>query len=132
MNNEAIRFFKAFCEQITEWEKEGIPVVLSGNEAKKEILREKLKLIYETFLTKKDRKTGKLTSLNCNGDFDLSNIDIIDIEEGKKIHILYNKNYPNNYSVKNKITIVVEPNSYLIDKREIYDSSSQKWKNIVF
>lgn len=131
-----LNMFKLFCKKMTDWEKETYEIYQKNDdiEHKKDIIKNNLREIYNEFLTKKERKTGRIASLSAGEtpEFDLLTIEFGNVFiEDKKAIIFYSKKESDYYSNNYRVTFLKKEGSFLIDKMERYSSYNDKWVNVV-
>lgn len=100
-------------------------------------LKERLKKIFDKYLTDRTRKTGRIESMQFslgNPDYDSATESIESIVQEKSSFILTTKKiYPNdNYHENYRYKIKSTNNSLLIDSKERYSEFEKKWiKDII-
>jgi hypothetical protein len=141
--NSVTKFLYSFMNEMNLWE---IEVHLSyskcistgsGWDQAVELAREKLECIYDKYLTKKQRKNGRLSGPDVatfpEYDPDLEKIEQIERLE-RKIIVATKKQDHNmkNYFILCRYILIEKNGIYLIDTKEIYSSHKEKWMNRVF
>lgn len=101
----------------------------------KEEVRNNLSEIYNKFLTKKERKTGRLAALNfglpTEYNPDVEKITSIEVNENQK-KIIIETIYKTYLEFKRKYTIKILQNEFKIDKREDFSPLKEKWVAVTF
>lgn len=134
----------AFMDEMNSWEKGAYPnytkAIASGQGWDDAVAsaREGLVIIYEKFLTKKERKTGRLAGPHVSQfpeyDSKLEIIESIECTGKGKFLITTKKQYPNmpNYCTTHRYKILEKGDQYLIDVKEDFSNYKEKWENKVF
>lgn len=128
--------FVSFINEMNKWEKE------SQSEFEKEdnpdfdithsrnVLRQKLEIIYLEFCTIKKTKHRRLESLSFGTppNYDIANLEILSLEKTQRKCIIYTKqlNRSRDYC---RYTLINKSNKWLIDKKELYLKFDDKWIN---
>lgn len=134
------KLLHSFWLEMNVWEKQTYNDYTNGEDNfDKKVSRalESLIVIYEKYLTKKTRKTGRLAGPDAGlfPEYDINLEEIISIEENssKKIIVTTKKRDHNisDYYTNHRYTIV-EKKVFLIDTKETYRPHEEKWLNDVF
>ena len=132
-----------FMNEMNAWEKRAYPdyskAIASGQGWDDAVAaaREGLAAIYEKFLTKKERKTGRLAGPHVSQfpeyDSKLEVIESIECVRKGKFLVTTKKQDPNmpNYFTAHRYKILEKGGQYLIDVKESFSNYKEKWENKV-
>lgn len=126
----------SFMHEMKLWEDKFCLLYQEPDGAMKHIdeARADLRVIYEKYLTKKDRKRGKLAAPSAGYptefDPDAEKILNVDLRKPKKIIIetLWTHPQSNDSIQKRRYVLVQDKQGLLIDSKEVYRSYSQQWE----
>jgi hypothetical protein len=135
-----------FMKKMNHWEVTSYELCKNENgglEKNGNQVKEGLVLIYDQYLTKKERKTGRLAGPDVGypPEYDLANEKIVATEQlgGGKISIETHWNHPvmKDFSEKRKYLLISKDliskgTEWRIDKKEVFSPSKGKWVNHVF
>lgn len=135
----AIVHLQAFMAEMNAWETKYVELVRrDGIETIVEPARAELAAIYGTFLTERERKTGRLASVDVGypAAFDpqRERVEASELLANGKAVIVTNVAHPNlaiSYQEKRRYTLVPKGEAWLLDKQE-HERSNGKWVNVVF
>jgi len=125
-----------FIVAMNEWELESYPLLTQceANEANethkaKLLVKKKLDFIFDFFCTKRIRKYGRQAALDCGEPPEYSPCEVIleHHQENKKLVIYTQQNL--GFKSKFRYTLVYKNKEWLIDRKEYYAGSDDKWKN---
>lgn len=138
--NDAQSTLLDFFRKMNTWEKDAFFLYKQENggiDKNSEKTLSGLVNLYNEFLTKRDRKTGRIASLHASEypEYDVDLEQVIGYEFGRgKIIINTEKTDANikDYKTSYRYALVKEGDRYLIDKKEKFSSYNEKWVNVVF
>lgn len=122
MNLWEVKYYSAFIEAFkTNDGKRGLPDIV------RESQKEELESIFSEFLTKKERKFGRLVSLStsCPPAYDPENDEIVEMEVGNKRAIFVVQKHTG-FKNKYRYTLHFKKGEWRIDKKEMSDEND-KW-----
>lgn len=127
----------AFMAEMHQWETSLIEAQKSSGgtyfEANKDALRASLQGIYQTHLTPKERKNGRVAALNFGTPLEYNpSVERIAASEvltpNKKIVI--ETVYPTYMEFRRRYTLVFSNDTWLLDKREDFSPVKGKWTSV--
>lgn len=126
----------SFMHEMKFWEDKFRVLYQEPDGAMKHIdeARADLRIIYEKYLTKKDRNRGKLAAPSAGYptefDPDAEKIMNVDLRKPKKIIVetLWTHPQSNDTTQKRRYVLVQGKRGILIDNKEVYRSYSQQWE----
>lgn len=130
-----------FANRMNAWEVESYELVRSENcglEKNLETIKSGLIAIYDQFLTKRERKTGRLAGPDVGypPEYDMASEEIVASESlgaGKAvIETLWTHPVMKDYSVKKRYTLVFKNKEWRVDRKEAFSSVKGKWVNHPF
>lgn len=129
-----------FFKEMHEWEVKTYEIYKKENggpEQNKEQARNELVKIYEKFLTKKERKTGRLAGPDAGfpPEYDPENERVINRNEKGDVVVIDTKwKHPVSefFDESHKFYLKKISDEWRIDKKEIFDDERNKWINVVF
>lgn len=128
-----------FFDEMFDWEKEAYGLLDPTRPDSVNYSAEKLRLIYEKYLTKKERKTGEVAgpSVGAEPRFDKRHESIVSVQvdrEKQKVIINTERSFENtpDFKEENRYTVLIKGNKPRIDKMETYSPFKARWVNVVF
>lgn len=133
--NDAIKVIDDYFVMMNEWELKVInlyKVENGGPQKNQEKMRDELRLIHDRFLTKKERKTGRVATMVVSlGDpvYDLKKETVVKVEEVPSGFFVYTKKeyVEDDYSEDYRYNLKSTKEGLLIDHKERYSDYEDKW-----
>ncbi|WP_064792211.1 NTF2 fold immunity protein [Shewanella woodyi] len=127
--HEGVLKLNNFIISMNEWELESHSLLIQNSDDKtKNVVRDKLDIIFDLFCTKKVRKYGRQTSLSCGNPPEYSPCEVIlEYHQGNKKLVIYTQQ---KIGVENKFryTLSYKNEVWLVDRKESYDEWDDKWE----
>lgn len=128
-----------FAQRMNAWEVESHELVESGGlEKHLETIKSGLIAIYDRYVTKRERKTGRLAGMNVGypPEYDMAQETFVGEEspgKGKAVfETLWTHPVMRDYTEKRKYTLVFKNGEWQVDKKEAFSTVKGKWVNHPF
>ncbi|TCV77525.1 MULTISPECIES: NTF2 fold immunity protein [Methylomonas] len=127
--DHAIKVLQAFMREMYRWDVKYYELLVNAHEANKGTAKQEISEIYNSYLTKKDRKLGREVALNASSppeyDPDTEIIEKCEDVDEKKL-LIYTKQ-TTGFKFECRYTLKNIQDTWRIDKRERYSVGKNKW-----